>query len=102
MGPKALVFSMWVDRWGYGRKGEKNYRAPPQLPFLCLGFLDHSHVMKTMPHLSVLNIEHNPTAGLTSPLFVQHLTGLYVNESEIHIQECNLPNLVRHQTQQQP
>lgn len=32
-GSEPLVFCVWVDRWGYVRKGEKNHNTPPQLPF---------------------------------------------------------------------
>lgn len=42
-------------------------------------------VLRTMHHLSVINIEHNPIAALTLPLFVDHLTLLYVNEPKIHV-----------------
>lgn len=94
---------MWVDRGEYIRRREKKSQNTHLVTFFfCLGFWNCSHVVKTMHHLSVLNIEYNPGDGLTSPHIIHHLTVLYVNEPEIPIQECNITNLIRHQTHLQP
>lgn len=55
-----------------------------------------------MHHLSVLDIEHNPSVRLTSLLAVHHFTVLYVNEPDMHIRERKITNLTRHQTHLQP
>lgn len=60
------------------KRRKKVTTHPPQLPFPAEEF-------EIVHHLSDINIEYNPTAALTLPLFVDHLTLLYVNEPKIHV-----------------